>query len=71
MTALQDDELDPIEVPGWHLPTDLEGFLSVLRDTPYFGTDDHTRVETFSQLPMFERMPAPLKDDLRRAGYLD
>lgn len=71
MSALTDpDNFHPRPIPGWHLPTDLEGFLSVLRRTASFGSTDHARVERFATLPAFAEMPEPLKDDLRRAGLL-
>lgn len=70
MSALTDDELEPVRVPGWHLPTDLEGFLSFLRRSSALGTTDHARVEAFAQLPAFADMPEGLKDDLRRAELL-
>ena len=71
MSALTDkDELDPRPVAEWHWPTDLEGFLAVLRQPPPLGATDHERVLAFSRLPAFKNAPAGLVDDLRRAGLL-
>lgn len=72
MSALTDDELDPRPVPGWHLPTDLEGFLSVLRRSATLGSTDHTRVQRFIESsPAWKYAPAGLVDDLRRAELID
>lgn len=70
MSALTDDELDPRPVAGWFLPTDLDAFLAVLRETRSFGDTDPERVAAFARLPAFADMPAGLKDDLRRAELL-
>lgn len=71
VSALTDDELDPRPVAEWHLPTDLPGFLAILRQTPSFGTTDHERVDAFMRGPAAKLMPETLKDDLRRGGFLD
>lgn len=70
MSALTDDELDPRPVRQWSLPTDVADFLAVLRQTASLGQNDGERVETFMKLPAAELMPAGLRDDLERAGYL-
>lgn len=70
MSALTDDELDPRPVPGWHLPTRLDEFLRVLRQTPTLGLNDHERVARFSETPAFRDIPDELRDDLRRAELL-
>lgn len=53
----------------WRLPTSLEPFLDWLDDSG-LAQDTEDSLAAFMELPVAKKMPATLKDDLRREGWL-
>lgn len=72
-TPLRNDVpiMEPVKRAGWALPTDADGFLKLLAQTPAFGKSDRARVYAFLKLPAARSMPEKLHDELDARGLLD